>query len=315
MFCFEQLNTTSSNLKLLHRGKVRDSFKVNSNGSKIRMIAVTDRISAFNRKIETPIPDKGAILNNLSLFWFKQTEKIIPNHVIKLIDPNLMLVWEATPIRIEMVVRQYLTGSIWNRYKSGIREFNGLVLPDGLTKNSKFDSPILTPTTKDDEDREISLQEIIDLKLISSELLQQMCQVSLKLFEFGSQLLLEKGIILVDTKYEFGLLDDKLILIDEIHTPDSSRFWNLTDLEKNNEPEPIDKEFVRNWITQHSHECKHSIHLPDDVVKETTQRYHKIWNEVVETDLKFSTNLTERIKLNLLSEGLISSEDSVELKS
>jgi len=243
MNCITKLETNSSKLTFLHRGKVRDSLRVNAN---TRLIVVTDRISAFNKKIKTPIPNKGAVLNGIAGFWFEKTKHIIPNHVIKIIDPNLMLVKEAEPIKVEMVVRAYLTGSMWRGYEEGQRNFSGSIVPDGMKKNQRFASPLLTPTTKDDDDTEISPDEIIQSGLVNENIWNEMKTKALQLFNFGSTYLAEKGIILVDTKYEFGLIEGKLILIDEIHTPDSSRFWRKSDYEANpDNAEQIDKEFVR----------------------------------------------------------------------
>ena len=217
MNCITKLETNSPKLTFLHRGKVRDSLRVDD---KTRLIVVTDRISAFNKKIKTPIPNKGAVLNGIAGYWFEQTKNIIPNHVIQIIDPNLMLVKEAEPIKVEMVVRGYLTGSMWRGYEEGQRNFSGATVPNGLKKNQKFDSAVLTPTTKDDDDTEISPDEIIRTGLVSAEIWEQMKTKTLELFIFGSEYLASKGIVLVDTKYEFGLLNGELILIDEIHTPD-----------------------------------------------------------------------------------------------
>ena len=213
----------SPQLTKIHAGKVRDSIKIDD---KKRMIVVTDRISAFNKNLEnSAIPSKGGVLNSLTNFWFKKTEDIIPNHLIEQIDDNISLVKEAEPIRVEMIVRAYLTGSMWRGYKTGGRIFSGVEVVDGLTVNQKFPEPILTPTTKDEFDSEITEKEIIESGLLDKKTYQMMKEISLKLFAYGSEFLAEKGIILVDTKYEFGFFEGDLILIDEIHTPDSSRFW------------------------------------------------------------------------------------------
>ena len=222
----------SPQLPLLHRGKVRDSLRAPSGD---RLIIVTDRLSAFDSVLETAIPHKGAVLNGLANFWFEKTAHIIPNHVIKLVDANAMLVKEAEPIKVEMVVRQYLTGSMWRGYQAGQRTFSGVTVPDGLTKNQPFPQAIVTPTTKEESDREITPENLVSEGWVTKELYDQMAVKAQMLFAVGAQLLAEKGIILVDTKYEFGLLNGKLILIDEMHTPDSSRFWSAEDYARNPE--------------------------------------------------------------------------------
>ncbi len=271
-------NFSTPQLQTIHQGKVRDSIRVND---KKRLIVVTDRISAFNKKIKTPIPHKGAVLNGITNFWFDLTKDIIPNHLIKVIDPNISLVHEAEPIRIEMIVRGYLTGSMWRGYENGQREFSGVVAPEGMTKNQSFASPILTPTTKDEDDTEITEANIIKSKLVKKATYQKMKKVALELFKRGSEYLDSKGIILVDTKYEFGLLNGKLILIDEIHTPDSSRFWRKKDYQKSpQKAEQMDKEFVRQWMLANKVDGKVPLELPAKIVNETSRRYREIYELV-----------------------------------
>jgi phosphoribosylaminoimidazole-succinocarboxamide synthase len=216
----------SPQLTKIHAGKVRDSIQLDG---KSRLIIVTDRISAFNKNLINAIPFKGGVLNNLTNFWFKKTEHIIENHFIEQIDDNINLVKECEPIRVEMIVRAYLTGSMWRGYQDGQRDFCGVQVNDGLTYNQKFQNPILTPTTKDADDTEITEKEIIARGLVDAVTYQKMKEISLALFDFGSKYLEERGIILVDTKYEFGFYNGKLILMDEMHTPDSSRFWDKAD--------------------------------------------------------------------------------------
>jgi phosphoribosylaminoimidazole-succinocarboxamide synthase len=312
MACITKLETNSSKLEFLHRGKVRDSLRVDEN---TRLIVVTDRISAFNKKIKTPIPNKGAVLNGIANFWFEQTKHIIPNHVIKVIDPNLMLVKEAEPIRVEMVVRGYLTGSMWRGYEAGEREFSGAVVPDGMTKNQKFPTPVITPTTKDEDDTPITPEEIVRSGLVPADIWNQMQAKALEIFNFGSEYLAKKGIILVDTKYEFGLLDGELILIDEMHTPDSSRFWRKSNYEANPEAaEQIDKEFVRQWMLANKVNGEVPLILAPEVIEETTNRYEEIYEMVTGSKLDLpSTDLGERIRQNLASAGLLGENDSLEL--
>ena len=273
------IHFASPQLPLLHRGKVRDSLRAPSGD---RLIIVTDRLSAFDSVLETAIPHKGAVLNGLANFWFDQTQHIIPNHVIKLVDANAMLVKEAQPIKVEMVVRQYLTGSIWRGYEAGQRTFSGVTVPDGLTKNQPFPQAIVTPTTKEDSDREITPDNLVSEGWVSRELYDQMAVKSLMLFAVGSRLLAEKGIILVDTKYEFGLLDGKLILIDEMHTPDSSRFWAADDYAKHPETaEQMDKEYVRQWLIANKKDGQYPRALTPEVAQEASRRYLNIYERII----------------------------------
>ncbi len=294
----------SPQLQKIHAGKVRDSIRIDDNK---RLIVVTDRISAFNKNLKNAIPDKGGVLNTLTNFWFDKTKDIIDNHLIEQIDNNISIVKEAVPIRVEMIVRGYLTGSMWRGYQAGKRNFSGVEVPDGLSKNQAFPEPILTPTTKDKDDTEITEAEIIRRGLVSEEIYQQMKQKALELFDFGSKYLAERGIILVDTKYEFGLVDGKLILIDEIHTPDSSRFWNKEDYEKNPaEAEQIDKEFVRQWMLQHQINGQVPDELPEEVILETSKRYKEIF-EIITGNKYNSGHLPVKTRMyhNLLRKKLI----------
>jgi len=312
MNCISKLETDSTALHFLHRGKVRDSFRVNKT---TRLIVVTDRISAFNKKIKTPIPNKGAVLNGIANFWFNQTKNIIDNHVIEMIDPNLMLVKEAIPIKVEMVVRGYLTGSMWRGYEAGERTFSGTTIEDGLQKNQAFLRPILTPTTKDEEDTAISPKEIIATGLVTADRWQQLEEKALALFQFGSDYLASKGIILVDTKYEFGLVDGQIILIDEIHTPDSSRFWQKATYEKNPlTVAQIDKEFVRQWMLANKVNGEVPLTLIPEIIQETSQRYEEIYQLVTGTSLEINKNkILERLRGNLTQQELLIPNNSLHI--
>ncbi len=258
-------------LKTLHRGKVRDSLRIDD---ATRLLVVSDRISAFDRVLETPIPLKGEVLSRLSNWWFEQTADIVPNHVLRAVDPVATLVREVEPIRIEMVVRGYLTGSMGRAYARGVRTFCGVDVPDGLKPNQRFPQPLVTPTTKEKSDREISPAEIVSEGWTTAERYAQMKETALRLFERGTRILAEKGLILVDTKYEFGLLDGELILIDEIHTPDSSRMWDRAAYDRDPaKAEAHDKEYVRAWLRQNRKNGEYPAALPDEVVLETTRRY------------------------------------------
>lgn len=296
MNCLTKLS--HPNFPTLHSGKVRDSLRFDAHS---RLIVVTDRISAFNLKIKTPILHKGAVLTAIANFWFSKTQHIIPNHIIRQVDPNITLVKEAQPIKVEMVVRGYLTGSMWRGYQDGQRTFSGVSLPDGMVLNQAFSTPIITPTTKDDFDTEVTEQMIVENGLASWEIYEQMEQATFALFNFGSQYLAQRGIILVDTKYEFGLLDEQLILIDEIHTPDSSRFWRTTDYHANPQTaEQIDKEFLRQWLLKNTIDGRIPTILPDDIANETSRRYQEIYQIVTDTPFVAPQgDINERIAQNL----------------
>lgn len=263
-----QLETVSS-------GKVRESLRVDPS---TRLIVATDRLSAFDSVLRTPIPMKGTVLTQLSEFWFSKTSDVVSNHWIRSVAPNAMLVREAEPIRVEMVVRAYLTGSAWRAYETGARRLSGTPLPEGMTRNAAFPRPIVTPTTKSESDEEITPDGIVGAGLADRSLYEQMEQASLALFERGTALLAKRGILLVDTKYEFGRIGDELVLIDEIHTPDSSRFWSSEDYAA--DPTSVvqwDKEYVRAWLLSHRAESgKLPNRLPDEVVAETSRRYVEI---------------------------------------
>ena len=297
-------------LQLLHRGKVRDSYQVDAQK---RLIIVTDRLSAFDSVLETAVPHKGAVLNGLADFWFEKTRAIIPNHVIELLDANAMLVHEAQPIKVEVIVRQYLTGSMWRGYQAGQRTFSGVTVPDGIGKHQSFGAPILTPTTKEESDREITPDNLVSEGWVSRELYEQMAAKALQLFKVGSDLLAEQGIILVDTKYEFGLLNGELILIDEIHTPDSSRFWAAEDYARNPEGvEQMDKEYVRQWLIANKQDGQYPRALSPEVTQEASRRYLDIYQRITGWALPTADeattgggNVAPRLVGNLVRAGLM----------
>lgn len=244
------------NLGKKYQGKVRDFYLKDDK----RILITTDRQSAFD-VILGHIPYKGEVLNMLSKFWFENTKQIVPNHMIAVPHPNVMITRNCTPIPIEMIVRGYISGvtktSIWSSYEKGERVIYGIKFPDNLKKNQKLVQPVITPTTHEltpgAHDERLTKEEIIERKIVSKKLYEEMEKAALGLFEFGSKLCHKRGLILVDTKYEFGLYKGELMLIDEIHTPDSSRFWKADTyqkrLEKGLEPDNFDKEFLRLWYT------------------------------------------------------------------
>ena len=269
-----------------YSGKTRDYYIKSGK----RIIISTDRISAFDKNLGY-IPYKGQVLNQISLFWFDKTKDIIENHLISSPDPNVMIVKNAKLIPIEMVVRGYITGvtgtSIWGSYEKGERIIYGLKFKNGLKKNQKLPKPIITPTTKAEKghDERLTRDEIIKTKIVSEKLYKQMEKASLRLFERGTKICSKAGIILVDTKYEFGIYKNTLILIDEIHTPDSSRFWIKKTykerFEKGLEPENFDKEFLRLWYAKRGYKGEGiPPKMPKKIIKKISDRYISIFEKL-----------------------------------
>jgi phosphoribosylaminoimidazole-succinocarboxamide synthase len=265
-------------------GKVRDCYIDRDRGE--RIIVVTDRLSAFDAVVGT-IPSKGQVLNQLAQFWFEQTKHIAPNHMLRVPDPNVMIARECEPLPVELVMRAYLTGvtstSIWKAYEKGERTFCGHALPAGMKKNQVLPQPILTPSTKaqkGDHDISVSREELLAMGRIKPELFDRAAQIAAALFAEGQRFAATRGLILADTKYEMGLAKDGTItLIDEIHTPDSSRYWYAEDyaerLARGEEPRSLDKEYVRRWL---ANEAKWSGDgpppvMPDEVRLEAARRY------------------------------------------
>ncbi len=301
------LDKTNFKFGKKYEGKVRDNYILDGK----RIIITTDRISAFDRVLCT-IPFKGQVLNQTSAFWFKNTMRIVKNHVISIPDPNVMIVKECKLIPVEMVVRGYITGvtttSAWYNYEKGVRNFCGNKLPDGMKKNQKFDSPIITPSTKAEKgahDESISGEEIIKRKLVDEKTYRKMEKAVLDLFDFGSNFVLRQNLILVDTKYEFGLLDGELTLIDEVHTPDSSRFWIKNTYEglfsKGQEPQKLDKEYVRMWLSNKGFIGEGPIPaIPDYVKIEAAKRYITAYEMITGKGFEAKNgDVLERIEGNL----------------
>ncbi len=298
-----------SGLGKKHSGKVRDFYFINDK----RVLITTDRQSAFD-VILGHIPFKGSVLNLLAAFWFEKTRKIVPNHLIAVPDPNVSVAHNCNPIPIEMIVRGYLSGvtktSTWYSYEQGERMIYGMKFPDGMHKNQKMPKPIITPTThplagSKLHDERLTRDEIIKKKIVPKKLYEQMEMVSLQLFELGSKWCKKKGLILVDTKYEFGLYKGKLMLIDEIHTPDSSRFWIAktyeTRVKKGLEPENFDKEFLRLWYVEKGYRGDGTPPaMSKELIVALAQRYIKVY-EII-TGKTFSSKpypFEERIKNNI----------------
>jgi phosphoribosylaminoimidazole-succinocarboxamide synthase len=260
------------------------------------------------------VPFKGQVLNLTSAWWFEQTKDIIKNHVLAVPDPNVTVGQKAAIFPVEFVIRGYLTGvtstAVWTAYEKGEREFCGNVLPDGMKKNQKFAEPLITPTTKSDEhDRKVSAAEIVAEGLMSQEDWDKVSAITRKLFLRGQELAAKAGLILVDTKYEFGKTPDgEIILVDEIHTPDSSRWWFLSSyqerFDRGEEPEYFDKEFLRLWFREHCDPYKDETlpEAPDDLVIELSYRYIDIYERLTGQSFEFPTgkmSVNERIEGNL----------------
>lgn len=296
--------------KEIYRGKVRDIYVV---GDK-RIQITTDRQSAFD-VILGHIPYKGAVLNLLATYWLELAKKIIPTHVIAVPDPNVMVVKKCDMIPVEMVVRGYITGvtatSPWGNYAKGERYIYGIHFPEGLKKNQKLPRPIITPTTHPDvtsglHDERLTKKEIIDKKIVSKKLYEQMEKLSLELFDMGTAICKKAGLILVDTKYEFGLYKGKLMLIDEIHTPDSSRFWIADTYEKRfkkgDEPENFDKEFLRLWYAKRGYTGQGTPpKMSDELLVQLSKRYIAVYEKITgkRFDL-FSYPIEKRINDNII---------------
>lgn len=290
-------------------GKVRDSYRL---GDK-RVLVTTDRISAFDRILGT-IPFKGQVLNQIAAFWFEKTKEIIPNHVISVPDPNIMVVAECEQLPLEFIMRGYLTGvtntSIWTAYKKGIRNFCGNPLPDGMQWNQKLPQPILTPTTKHEvHDRNVSRQEAIEEGLISPEVFDEAAALCAKLFDEGIRFAATRGLILVDTKYEIGRLNGKLVVSDEIHTPDSSRYWfadTYSDcFSKGLDQRKLDKEYVREWMAKQGFTGDGvPPALTDEVRIEAAKRYIQAYETVTgKSFVPAEGNIKSRVQKALAAIG------------
>lgn len=296
------------NLGKKYQGKVRDFYMVDNK----RILITTDRQSAFD-VILGHIPFKGAILNQLSAFWFNKTQKIVDNHLISTPDPNVSITKNCEPIPVEMIVRGYISGvtktSIWYSYQQGERIIYGLKFPEGLKKNQILPHPVLTPTThgggKGGHDERLTREEIIKRKIVNEKLYKQMEKATLALFDFGSQLCKKQGLILVDTKYEFGLYKGKLTLIDEIHTPDSSRFWIAKTyqekINKGQEPENFDKEFLRLWYAKKGYRGDGPPPpMSKQLIVDLAQRYIGVYEKITGKKFQsFKYPIEDRIKNNL----------------
>ena len=299
----------STQLGEYYQGKVRDNYYQND---EIVMIT-TDRVSAFDHVLGT-IPFKGQILTQIAKFWFEKTADIVPNHIISYPDPQVLLAKKAETLPVEVIVRGYITGSLWREYSQGINGQYGFVLPDELKKDEKFIQPILTPSTKAEyglHDEPISKQEIIQNGLVEESIYSQAEEYALKLFSRGQEWADSRGLILVDTKYEFGIIDEELSVVDEIHTPDSSRYWVADEYENRfNTGEKqlmLDKENIRQWLINRGFSGDGTPpKLTDEIRSRLAERYIELYNRLIDHEFEAeSGDVKTRITHNLRSKGLL----------
>jgi phosphoribosylaminoimidazole-succinocarboxamide synthase len=301
------LKTDFLGLLNVQTGKVRDSYDL----GEMVLLITTDRQSAFDRVLAA-IPFKGQVLNQISAFWFRETRDIVPNHMSEIPDPNALLAKKCTVLQIEMVIRAYNTGStetsVWTLYNKGGREICGNILPEGMIKNQPFAKPIITPTTKSKEhDGNITPAEAINLGLVTQEQWDYLERVSLALFDRGAKIADKHGLILVDTKYEFGIdAAGKILLVDEVHTPDSSRYWLKKSykarMAAKQEPENIDKEFLRLWFKEHCKPYEDAVlpEAPPELVEELSFRYIKLYEMITGKEFVFPVGrIQKRMRKNL----------------
>lgn len=281
------LKTEISDIPLIKRGKIRDIYDLDEN----LLLIATDRISAFDVVLPNGIPGKGRVLTQISIYWFKQMEKIIPNHIIavdikdfpeklkkysEILEGRSMLVKKTKPLPIECVVRGYLSGSAWKEYTKN-RSICGIQLPEGLVNSSRLHEPIFTPTTKEEHghDMNITFEEV--RRIVGDELANKLRDISLKIYLQASEIAEKKGIIIADTKFEFGLHNGTLMLIDELLTPDSSRFWSAKDYIPGKSQDSFDKQIVRDYLlTLDWNKTPPGPLLPDEVIEKTARRYREI---------------------------------------
>lgn len=293
--------------KAVYHGKVRDVYTLEND---LLVMIATDRISAFDVVLPAGIPYKGQVLNQIAAHYLDATRDIVPNWKIATPDPMVTIGHRCEPFKVEMVIRGYITGSAWRAYAAGERVLCSLPLPEGMRENQRFEHPIITPTTKADEghDENISRQEIIAQGLVSKEDYEQIERYTYALFERGTQMAAEKGLILVDTKYEFGKKDGKIYLIDEIHTPDSSRYFYAEGyqerFERGEAQKQLSKEFVRQWLIEKGFQGKPGQQIPEMTeayCDSVSERYIELYERVVGKPFEKAdlSNLAERIEKNI----------------
>lgn len=292
----------------VYHGKVRDVYTI---GEDTLVMIATDRISAFDIVLPKGIPFKGQVLNQIASKFLDATSDIVPNWKLDTPDPMVTVGHKCDPFKVEMVIRGYITGSAWRDYKKGARTICGIPLAEGLRENQKFETPLITPTTKADEghDENISKEEIIAQGLVSRDDYEQLEKYTYELFKRGTEMAASKGLILVDTKYEFGKKDGKIYLIDEIHTPDSSRYFYsdgyLERFEKGEEQKQLSKEFVRKWLMENGFQGQEGQQVPfmsDEYCLSVSERYIELYENIVgeEFERVSANNIMSRIEENIL---------------
>lgn len=291
----------------VYNGKVRDVYTM-ENG--LLVMVASDRISAFDHILPKGIPYKGQVLNQVATMFLKATEDIVPNWLIDTPDPSVAVGYACDPIRVEMVIRGYLSGHAAREYKAGRRMICGVEMPEGMIENDKFPEPIITPATKAEEghDEDISREDILSKGIVPEAIYMQMEKYTRALFQRGTEIAAKQGLILVDTKYEFGIRNGEVVLIDEIHTPDSSRYFyseGYEERQKNGEEQKqLSKEFVRQWLIENNFqglEGQTMPVMPDDFVQVVTERYIELYEKITgKTFVKSdTTNIQERIQTNV----------------
>jgi len=299
--------TNFKQLGNLYRGKVRDNYIKEDK----RIIIATDRLSAFDRVITT-IPFKGQMLNKISSFWFEKTKDLVRNHIIEVPDPSVSVVHQCQTLPVEIIVRAYITGTAWRNYLKG-EPTSGIIIPKGLKKNQKLDEVLVTPSTKAESGHDIyiSKEQIIRENMVGKEIYEEMEEAALKLFKYGQEYCKKNGIIMVDTKYEFGLKDGDLMVIDEFHTQGSSRFWILDSydefFEKDEEPDILDNEIFRGWLMDTYPkifpDIKPDEEIPpisEDIKIELATRYMRSYKKITGSDFKAEVaDVNQRILENL----------------
>lgn len=290
-------------------GKVRDVYTI---ADKYMVMVVTDRISAFDVVLPKGIPFKGQVLNQIASQFLDSTQDIVKNWKIASPDPMVTIGYKCDSLPIEMIVRGYLTGSSWRTYKAGAREICGVKIADGMKEHQKFANPIITPTTKAEiggHDQDISKEEIIKQGLVSKEIYDQLEKITLALYNRGCEIAAERGLILVDTKYEFGIKDGEIYLIDEIHTPDSSRYFYAQGyqerFDKGEQQKQLSKEFVREWLMDNNFNGGEGQQVPamtDEIISSISDRYIELYEKITGSTFKrapYTNDVYERIETNV----------------
>ncbi len=298
---------TFPNVKNVYHGKVRDVYTLEND---LVVMVASDRISAFDHILPKGIPFKGQVLNQVATMFLEATKDIVPNWLIATPDPAVAIGYACEPIRVEMVIRGYLAGHSARTYAAGIRELCGVQLPEGMKENDRFPTPIITPATKADEghDEDISREDILAKNIVPKEIYEKIEAYTRALFQRGTEMAAARGLILVDTKYEFGMLNGEVILIDEIHTPDSSRYFyaeGYAERQANNEPQKqLSKEFVRQWLIENDFqglEGQTMPEMPNEFVEVVTNRYIELYEKITGNTFEKSAseNIQKRIEDNV----------------